>query len=212
MKKFEWLIWLCVALLALSPMGFYLYIFIPASNHSISDNHAAWASFGSFLGGTIGPLVSGLAFWGVWKTYKAQAEQLKISREQLESSQKQTILSEFQSIISNTANDIKKTFDSQPKRHSGPPISLFQLIGEINDSAKKGSPLADITEDNIEYELNLLESKISFLCHAFDFYKENGGNPSIIRLYRDFVGVEVWCLYERRKLNDVNVHCYFFQG
>ncbi|MGL5814907.1 MAG: hypothetical protein ACRCYW_16475 [Aeromonas sp.] len=83
LKTNNWVvIWVAGTILVLLPLGLYFYIFGPASHYTLSDNHSAWASFGSYLGGTIGPFLSGLAFLGVWKTYKLQSEQLDLTKKQ----------------------------------------------------------------------------------------------------------------------------------
>ncbi|OCA61515.1 hypothetical protein A9R10_12650 [Aeromonas piscicola] len=78
----EWLLCLIAILLVLAFILPYFYVFMPTSNFKLPDNLGAWASFGSYLGGTIGPVISGLAFIGIWKTYNLQREQLQVVENQ----------------------------------------------------------------------------------------------------------------------------------
>jgi len=76
--KFNWKFWLlsCVLLLiALSPAGVYFYQFGKVLGYPLAKSNDAWANFGSYLGGTIGPLISGIAFIYIYRTFDLQRRQ-----------------------------------------------------------------------------------------------------------------------------------------
>lgn len=86
------IIWTIGTLLILLPLALYFYVFGPTSNYLLSDNHQTWSDFGSYLGGTIGPLLSGIAFLGIWKTYQLQSKQLQQANNQRKSEDVQRLI------------------------------------------------------------------------------------------------------------------------
>lgn len=131
-------IWFIGVLLLFIPSALYFYIFIPASNYALSAEHAAWASFGSYFGGTIGPIISGFAFIGIWKTYKLQRQQLQQANDQRKSE-------DIQRLIASTSERI----DSILKH----PVDLIRIISggkqrsEVYDIEKTISLLNAINKD-----------------------------------------------------------------
>ncbi|WP_429067897.1 hypothetical protein [Aeromonas veronii] len=83
------------------PFALYFSMFGPLSEYSLSRSDQAWANFGSFIGGTIGPIISCFAFLGVWKTYILQNEQLQLTNKQRKSEDLQRLISSTYERIEN---------------------------------------------------------------------------------------------------------------
>lgn len=127
--------------LLIIPAGLYFYIFIPVSNYTLSANHAAWASFGSYFGGTIGPIISGFAFIGIWKTYRLQHQQLQQANNQRKSE-------DIQRLITSTSERIDSILKS--------PVNLMSIINNTN----KSSEVYDI-ENTIAFLYGISKDKYS---------------------------------------------------
>ncbi len=80
--------------------------FCTFGKYGLSDDHQAWANFGGYMGGVLGPLFSALAFICIWLTYKAQREQIELLKNQAK-------VSEIQRLISNTSERIDKILEGQ---------------------------------------------------------------------------------------------------
>ena len=50
----------------------------------LSDDPAIWGTFGDYLGGTLNPIISFLAFIGLLYTIRQQAQEMKATRDELE--------------------------------------------------------------------------------------------------------------------------------
>lgn len=75
-------------------ISLYFYNFAPKNNFQLSPGDGAWANFGSYVGGVLGPLFSFLAFAGVLLTVWLQAIQLDRAKSQAK-------IDEFQRVIAN---------------------------------------------------------------------------------------------------------------
>jgi hypothetical protein len=71
--------------LAVSVLATYFFYF----HGSISDKQDVWASFGSFLSGTLGSLFAFLSFVGILFTVSIQANELDLSNENLKATQQE---------------------------------------------------------------------------------------------------------------------------
>lgn len=65
-----------LAIIFLLLLGPYFYIF----NYSLSGNSQDWANFGTYVGGTLGPIGAFLAFWGLMQQNKMYREHAEIDR------------------------------------------------------------------------------------------------------------------------------------
>ncbi|MEI4930732.1 hypothetical protein [Aeromonas caviae] len=188
-------------------------------------NDQSWANFGSFIGGTIGPFLSLLAFLGVLLTLFVQKKQFDLTKEQFEITKKtlsedleltkaqykhekeRQLLSDLLGIISNTCNDIYSMFHDENKAPQNFK-SLFTLslymksLSKESDEYKKAITLSS-------FEIKLMKQRISFLCHVFNLYKEKNGDYTIIRMYRDHIGVEVIMFFSATGINDDEFMEYF---
>lgn len=189
------------------------------------NNDQSWANFGSFIGGTIGPILSLLAFLGVLLTLFVQKKQFDLTKEQFEITKKtlnedleltkaqykhekeQQLLGDLLGIISNTCNDIYSMFHDENK---GPQNfkSLFKLSVYMNSLDKKSDEYREANALSL-FEIKLMKQRISFLCHTFNLYKEKNGDYTIIRMYRDHIGVEVVMFFSATGISDDEFMEYF---
>ncbi|WP_415878709.1 hypothetical protein ACH5Y9_13110 [Methylomonas sp. BW4-1] len=57
-------------------------------NDRVADDVQVWGAFGSYVGGTLSPIVAGFAFYLICKTYELQKKELQDTRQLLEVSTK----------------------------------------------------------------------------------------------------------------------------
>ncbi|WP_429112351.1 hypothetical protein [Aeromonas rivipollensis] len=166
----------------------YLWVFIPASNHTLSNNHEAWASFGSFFGGTIGPIISGLAFFYVWKTFSLQSEQLKEMKQSV-------IINEFQRAIDDKSNKLDILFAmplSGENKHEVPNVGIAlevlmkSTLGDTKLTADHILLLTDIESDlDIDFVIiHQIFKNVEELCLIFDQYIKYGGSEDLYKIYK----------------------------
>lgn len=106
-----------IAIFILTPLYFYFSEFGPLSKYTWPNNQS-WANFGSFVGGTIGPLLSLVAFIGIWKTYNLQNQQLILANNQRKSD-------DIQRLITESAHRIDTILDSP-----------FDILSAVNDKSE----------------------------------------------------------------------------
>lgn len=187
-----------VIVLILTPFIFYLSIFGPSSEYNLSHNDQTWANFGSFIGGTIGPITSCLAFIAVWKTYTLQKKQLTTQKIQFK-------LDELQKFMSERTQQIEKTLSSKKdltiENCSSKTQKLFKesLFSIINENTKKRSQLGynyEVSEvhrlliKHFSDEFTVLERNINALCICFDQFTQLGGDSEIIKLHVLIAGIK----------------------
>lgn len=184
---------------------FYFSIFGSLSNYCLKHSDQASANFGSFIGGigsfiggTIGIVISGLAFLGVWKTYQAQARQLDISIKQLDASKKDSLFLELQRIMLSTTEEIKSLFNSEPihsdmSAYANYKTTLLSQLENLSAAQKSNSNEEIISKIKSSIEIDALRAKrkVEFICQVFDAYTKNGGEDSILLLYKKMINTEV---------------------
>lgn len=206
----KWLIGLVVVFLSVVPLGLYFWVFGPLSGYRLSETDQSWANFGSFLGGTVGPLLSAFALCALAITIRQQNKQLDQQSEQLEQqniqiaqSQKQPYLLQIQDLIAKTSESI-----------------LFQYHMDINTQGlgtleKKSTIFKMLLNkqfwilDQIPFELKKIERDTSFLCHCFDAYIDSGGSDEVCNLYRDRISAETIFHNKYKKIEDIDILKYF---
>ncbi|MEL1214070.1 hypothetical protein [Aeromonas caviae] len=182
------LIWFIGALLLLIPSGLYFYIFIPASNHTLSAEHAAWASFGSYFGGTIGPIISGFAFIGIWKTYNLQRKQLQQANDQRKSEDIQRLIistSERIDSILKTPIDLLATINGINKSGEIYDIdkTIAFLYGISNDKYPNVQDLVPKIKALISIELTQINEEAENLSWLLEHHKDIFNEDVIINYY-----------------------------
>lgn len=104
--------------------GFYFSYF----NGPVSSNHSEFASFGSFIGGTLGPIINLFAFIGLITTIYLQSKTLSIQINSTKEIQKQTTQSIYLSSLYNLFSSTNALIES-----------LNHQINHDNELTNKGS-------------------------------------------------------------------------
>ncbi len=227
-KSFRVICWLIVILLLIAvplTMPFIYFSEFGLLSKYSWHNDQSWANFGSFIGGTIGPILSLFAFLGVLLTLFVQNKQFDLAKEQFEITKKilsedleltktqyknekeQQLLSDLLGIISNTCNDIYSMFHDENKAPQNFK-SLFKLSVYMNNLNKESDEYKKANTISL-FEIKLMKQRISFLCHVFNLYKEKNGDYTIIRMYRDHIGVEVFTFFSATGISDDEFMEYF---
>lgn len=203
--------WLTAAVL-LAPFIFYFSIFGPLSNYSLARNDQAWANFGGFIGGTIGPLLSACAFYGVWATYKVQREQLIIAKNQ-------GILDELQRLIGNQHHAIELmlqqfVYCSFPLEDTQKMTIKEYLIKFMNLKSKANENLSPINTLNINNRLGYMndvfpQSEVKeitkLLINTNEIYEEYftcGGSSKVLKFYIKEHQLLVDCIISTTKFSE----------
>lgn len=154
--------------------------------YGISDQHQAWANFGGYVGGILGPLFSALAFIGVLLTYRAQQAQLQFAEQR-------ATIDELQRQLSTTAATIDLTL-TQPvlirssTERSGKtflPSEILRVANHGRNSLDEDDFLFSYVSD--EKHINLLrqlDSQLKELCWCMNEFQAAGGSQKITDFYR----------------------------
>lgn len=196
-RVFTWLI-LTVLLISviLSPLYFYFLEFGVLSKYNWPSNQS-WANFGSFIGGTIGPILSGIACVAVYLTYRAQQQQITLLKQQ-------TKIDEIQRLIATTVDKIDSILFSTPFVYTQSPESL--KISSVDFERLKNTIFRDLIqaigtrelENNkdlsfdkyiaatiaiIQFSINHLNIELNNLGRLLSTYKNLGGGEEITIFY-----------------------------
>ncbi|WP_393936775.1 hypothetical protein [Aeromonas rivipollensis] len=185
-KVFRAICWLVVILLMAALLALpYLYYseFGFLSKYSWHNNQS-WANFGSFIGGTIGPIISCFAFFGVWKTYTLQNEQLQLTNKQRKSEDLQRLIS---STYERIENILEKKVDALSKMIEKPEDNRLFSIDEtialltVLYSDENKDPNKDAERTSIKSMISIELASIAFnieqlsllLDHQMMVFNEN---------------------------------------
>lgn len=196
----KWLILLLFILLLFSPIILYFIIFGPASGFSISRSDQNWANFGSYLSGTLGPLISICAFIGLFITIKQQQQSLSTQSKQLETLERQRVIDSIQENINEQCRNIDSLLHSKVNATilgiTDSRMSLLQVIIFISEIVIP--PLPDeMTKDeqheellksefrkNVIPDINRLGFEFNLLCNYWDVFISSGGHEVVINLQK----------------------------
>lgn len=168
-------LWGLLIMGVIAPFTLYFSIFGPLSEYSFARSDQAWANFGSFIGGTIGPIMSCFAFLGVWKTYTLQNEQLQLATKQRRSEDLQRLIVSTYERIENILErkvDVVSKLIEKPKDNRLFTIDetialLTSLYSDENQSKNKDKECSSI-KSLIEIELALIAFNIEQLSLLLD--------------------------------------------
>ena len=181
------------AITTLSILGIYALTFAADSNFALSKSSDQWSNFGSFVGGTLGPALSFLAFIAVLATIWLQAKQISAM-------QQQAIIEELQRLVASTSKGIDEMLNQgiQIVEYSHGPQNNHPLHGlmaaaamaTINASHEGLSPEALKTflsnaRNNILIPANMLAFEIAQLVACLKTYVEYGGSQVIADFYKN---------------------------
>lgn len=189
--------WIVAVLLIVLPfvlfflfVGLQLDLSAPADQmtdfRGLSNNANDWATFGSYIGGTVGPIAALLAFGAALLSIRQQQQQ---NREQ----QQQNKLNELLKLINAEVNSIQQLLMSSTS-HSvpvAPPSTLTDDSLSINLNhfgyflIHDGSRLHSDFESFItkeKFKLFQLREGFINLCRLMDIYESNGGDREIVNI------------------------------
>lgn len=174
--------------LSTSPLIIFGLIFWP-SNTDISRSVSDWANFGAFVSGTIGTILSFLAFSGLIYSIHSQRKQHMldsilnyIATLSMDIDTKINTPLEYTSTINGVEKDIKITVDTalalkaaavelrgkEPKLYNAEDLATLHAVNSI--------PL-DINYKILEVGVNL-----NLLAKSWEYYIDNGGHEAVINL------------------------------
>lgn len=181
------------ALIIFLAVGAYVVYLGPGAGYKISNtNTTAWADFGTYFGGVLGPIFGFLAFMGVLFTLVLQARQLDFAH-------KQAGLEEFQRNLSNCAAGL----DAILGRRLLGPLSGQVVAGvpTVRELVSGGGHSA--MSETTDYLLQARHDKIVFSARAtlseegsdlgleldhlvwcLKAYEDEGGRSKVLALYQ----------------------------
>jgi hypothetical protein len=154
--------------------------------YGISEQHQAWANFGGYIGGILGPLFSALAFIGVLLTYRAQQAQLLFAEQRATIDELQRQLS-----ITATAIDLTLTQPVLINDEFGRNGKTF-LQSEILAVSNNGRDAFGVDDLLFIYVLGKkhikllrrIDSQLCELCWCMNEFQTAGGSQKIVDFYR----------------------------
>ncbi|ALZ80899.1 hypothetical protein [Aeromonas hydrophila] len=175
----------------LLPFIFYFSIFGPLSAYSLARNDQIWANFGTFIGGTVGPILSTLACIAVFLTYRSQNEQITLLK-------KQAKIDEAQRLVASTCQQIEQIL-STPIVVSGINLHLESCIlyKHADDRFEKSEG-----NEKIRYESSRIRLLIRLreFCIQIELLDNIGAPPDIISAYKGKFILHVEALNEIDKI------------
>ncbi len=140
----------------------------------LSDDPAIWGTFGDYLGGTLNPIISFLAFIGLLYTIRQQAQEMKATRDELERTAEQQ---SRQSEIFNL-QQFESTFFSLLEQHNKIIETLVKNVDEINKynptHDSKDSFINEIYEKYSEiYQSNVCDNQIKINLYIANNIQQN---------------------------------------
>ncbi|WP_421326411.1 hypothetical protein [Aeromonas veronii] len=183
----------------LLPFIFYFSIFGPLSAYSLARNDQIWANFGTFIGGTVGPILSTLACIAVFLTYRSQNEQITLLK-------KQAKIDEAQRLIASTCQQIEQIL-STPIVLCGVNLHFESYI--INKYESDGFVMSEGSEKICYDSLRIsLLMRLREFCIQIDLLDNIGAPPEIISAYKGKFTHHVEALNEmyKIKLSEIKRH------
>lgn len=174
--------------------GLYFISFAPSSRFDLSSATQDWATFGDYIGGTLGTVFSLLAFLGVLCTVWLQASQLDLTGRQAQLDEVQRVLATVSARLDQLLLDpVNHNFNSYKLRSE--PADFFRVLS-AGGTAALSAPASDWM---VQAQLNQIigECKIALgpqasvvgieldqLSWLLGRYTEQGGAASVVDFYR----------------------------
>lgn len=178
---------------ALIAIGAYFSVFGPQSGYSLAKSDGAWANFGSYVGGVLGPLFSFLAFGGVLLTVWIQAKQLDTLRAQAN-------YEEIQRVVSSISSNIDTLLAQAPNQHidhyrlRDAPITIFTVISAAGTAALSSptdyivqashEKLIAVSKAAIATEATAIGLEFEQLAWCLQQYQEQNGSATVVEFYK----------------------------
>lgn len=175
-------------------ISLYFYNFAPKNNFQLSPGDGAWANFGSYIGGVLGPLFSFLAFAGVLLTVWLQAIQLDRAKSQAN-------IDEFQRVLANVSLQLDGLLAHRlevPPIHPrliGKPETVFYYISAAGSAAiappanyivdAQNNDLIDKIKTSIWSIAAVIGIELQQLAWCIEEHKRIGGAESVAEFYKN---------------------------
>jgi len=193
---------LAASVITFLAIGAYFLTFAPRNGFQLSKNDTAWANFGNYAAGVLGPLFTFLAFVGVLLTIWLQAMQLDSARQQAN-------LEEFQRVLANVSGRIDGILAQPPSqqidhyRMRNAPITVFTIISAAGTAALSkptdyiveatNGTLIVASKQAIATEMTAIGLELDQLAWCLQEYIKQTGNPAVVAFYkRRFGAVTCW--------------------
>lgn len=197
----------------LSPLYFYFLEFGTLSGHSWKNNQS-WANFGSFISGTIGPILSGVACIAVYLTYKSQQLQIALFKQQTKIDEIQRLIAtttdKIDSILFTTpfvytqsAETLKITDEDFERLKNTIFRDLLQALGTRELENEKDPNLnkyIDATKAIVKFSVNHLNIELNQLGRLLLTYRKLNGGVEIEKFYLEKYEPIVGYLYSTQQL------------
>lgn len=196
------------AVAAMAVQGLYLFKFVvqPGEWFALSSNKSDWGTYGDFVGGTLNPIFSFLAFVGVVLTVVLQARQLDEVKAQAE-------LEEMQRVASTVAARVDQLLaqdaigDLLALKLGTTKMSLFNLIAaggtkRLQELAGRmpegwlgfaGLPSGSVFAQVLDAQTTALRIELESLSWMVLRYQSEGGSQTVLDYYRfRYQAVSCW--------------------
>jgi cell division protein ZapA (FtsZ GTPase activity inhibitor) len=174
----NWLIGIGVLLLMCTPLALYVWVFAPLAGYKLSETDQSWANFGSFIGGTVGPLISLGALIGLLTTIRQQQKQIT-------SIDKNANINRIQETILKLSDNIdQRLYNITNNNQVGKKVYLHQAICVMAEIAQDQLKLQQYNDLKASFGIHIstLALDLNLLCHLWDGYLLSDGPSGFIRL------------------------------
>ncbi|PLA40034.1 hypothetical protein CYK00_07505 [Neisseria sicca] len=161
----------------------------------LSDDPAIWGTFGDYLGGTLNPIISFLAFIGLLYTIRQQAQEMKATRDELERTAEQQ---SRQSEIFNL-QQFESTFFSLLEQYNKIVETLVKNVDEINKYNRTHNSIDSFINEIYEKYSEIYQSNVCNNQIKINFYIANNIQQNL-ELKRYFI-----VLFQILKLISLNL-------
>lgn len=190
------------AIPALIVVLLYAWHFAPLSGFALSNEHGAWADFGSYVGGLLGVWFAFLAFGGVLLAVWLQTQHLKHARDQAHLDELQRVISSVASNIDSVLNAAVTTI-SKLKDYMGENLTVFNVISgggtaalatpDNHGSEASRQQLLAISKDAISLQVGVLGTELDQLVWCLQQYETESGSPVVAQFYmRRYRAIVCW--------------------
>jgi len=201
-RKLTLLLLLVAVTVAVLALGVYFLTFGPRTGFHLSKYDTAWANFGNYAAGVLGPLFTFLAFVGVLLTVWLQAKQLDTARQQAS-------LEEMQRVLATVASQIDGLLAQPPNQKinhhklRNAPITVFTIIAAAGTAAISVPPdyivevsnneLIAAAQQSVATEMNAIGLELDQLAWCLLEYEKQAGSATVVAFYkRRFRAVTCW--------------------
>jgi len=201
-RKLALLLLIIAFTVAVLALGAYFLTFGPRTGFHLSKYDIAWANFGNYAAGVLGPLFGFLAFVGVLLTVWLQAKQLDAARQQAG-------LEEIQRVLATVSAQIDALLSQPPNQHidhhrlRNAPNTVFTIITAAGSAAI--SPATDYivqasnetlvreAQQAVAAQMSAIGLELDQLAWCLQEYEKQAGSATVVSFYkRRFNTVTCW--------------------